>query len=283
MPLPLKPEENVYIDHLIKDGTYSMPTMQAASDHYAIGYIVSGDRRWISTEMIRTTHGGDAAISKPHVYHRNCSMSDVPYDRYLIKIRIETFQPIIDIIGEEELNVISSNYLHFSKESQKIICSMLEEMLKEYEKNSPYSQLLLQGMVYKLFFYLYENHIPSEYDEHIIKLKEFDERIHKSLIYVEDNLMSGTSIEETAAYVSLSPSHFSRLFKQVTGSSYTDYLTDVRLQHAQILLGTGNLSISEIAARVGVANGNYLCTLFKKRYGVTPTGYRKEIRKHLND
>ena len=160
---------------------------------------------------------------------------------------------------------------------------MFEEMLKEYEKNSPYSQLLLQGMVYKLFFYIYENHIPSEYDEHIIPIKKFDERIHKALVYAEANIMSGTSIEDTAAYVSLSPSHFSRLFKQVTGSSYTDYLTYVRLQHAQILLGTGDLSISEIAVRVGVANGNYLCTLFKKRYVVTPTGYRKEIRKHLTD
>ena len=55
MPNPLKPDENVYIDHKIKDGGYSMPIMQAAPDHYTLGYIVSGDRRWISTEVIRTT------------------------------------------------------------------------------------------------------------------------------------------------------------------------------------------------------------------------------------
>lgn len=277
MPLPLKPYENIYIDHKIKDGNYSMPTMLAAADHYTIGYIVSGDRRWISSEVIRTCHSGAAGITKPHVYHRNCSMSDVPYDRYVIKVRTELFQPIIDIIGEDELNVICSNYLHFSDQSQKLIQSMCEEMLMEYQKNSTYSQLLLQGMVYKLFFYMYENHIPSEYDEHIIHLKKFDERIHNALIFIENNLMYGTGIEETAAYVSLSPSHFSRLFKNVTGSSYTDYVIDVRLQHAQILLGTGKLSISEIAAKVGFANGNYLCTLFKKRYGITPTDYRREI------
>lgn len=128
---------------------------------------------------------------------------------------------------------------------------------------------------------MYENYIPSESDEHILRLREFDERIHKALTFVEHNLMYGTSIEETAAYVSLSPSHFSRLFKKVTGSSYTDYLTDVRLQHTQILLGIGELSISEIAAKVGISNGNYLCTLFKKRYGITPTGYRNEIKKHI--
>lgn len=72
MSLPLNPNENIYVDHQIKDGKYSMPTMQA----------------------------GDASISKSHVYHHNCSMSDVPYDWYVPKVRIEAFQPIIDLIGE---------------------------------------------------------------------------------------------------------------------------------------------------------------------------------------
>lgn len=281
MPYPLKPGENIYIDHQVKDGKYSMPTMQAAPDHYTLGYIVSGDRRWISTETIRTTHAGDCGIAKPHVYHRNCSMSDVPYDRYVLKVRTETFQPIIDKIGENELNIICSNYLHFTKESQQIIRGMYDEMLAEYTKNSPYSQLILQGMVYKLFFYMYENHIPSEEDENTLYIKRFDERIQDALIYIENNLAYGSSIEDVASHVSLSASHFSRLFKSVTGSSYTDYLTSVRLQHAQILLGTSSLSISEIAGKIGISNGNYLCTLFKKIYGIAPSDYRTEIREQI--
>ena len=44
MPLPLKPGENIYIDHKIKEASYAMPAMQAAHDHYTIGYMVSGDR-----------------------------------------------------------------------------------------------------------------------------------------------------------------------------------------------------------------------------------------------
>ena len=278
MPLPLKPNENIYIDHLIKEGRYSMPTMQAAPDHYTIGYVVSGDRRWISTDTIRICHGGDCGITPPHVYHRNCSISDVPYERYVLKIRIETFQPIIDILGENELNRLYQNYLRFTKESQKIIRSMLDEMLNEYTKNSPYSQLILEGMAYKLFFYMYENYIPSELDKSTLYIKKFDERIQDALIYIENSLMYGSPIEEVAASVSLSPSHFSRLFKAVTGSSYTDYLTDVRLQHAQILLATTSLSISEIATKLGLANGNYLCTIFKKKYGIAPTEYRREVK-----
>ena len=133
-------------------------------------------------------------------------------------------------------------------------------------------------MVYKLFFYMYENHIPSEGDAQTLHIKKFDDRIQDALIYIEEHLEYGSSIEDTAAHVSLSASHFSRLFKTVTGASYTDYLTDVRLQHAQILLATSNLSINEISGRIGVNNGNYLCTLFKKRLGISPSEYKRNIR-----
>ena len=99
MPLPLKPGENIYIDHKIKEASYAMPAMQAAHDHYTIGYMVSGDRRWIATDNIRVCHAGDFGIAKPEVYHRNCPISDVPYDRFVIKVRTEVFEPIIEIIG----------------------------------------------------------------------------------------------------------------------------------------------------------------------------------------
>ena len=118
MPLPLKPGENIYIDHKIKEASYAMPAMQAAHDHYTIGYMVSGDRRWIATDNIRVCHAGDFGIAKPEVYHRNCPISDVPYDRYVIKVRTKVFEPIIEIIGHTQLDILCRNYLHFTKVSQ---------------------------------------------------------------------------------------------------------------------------------------------------------------------
>ena len=118
MPLPLKPGENIYIDHKIKEASYAMPAMQAAHDHYTIGYMVSGDRRWIATNNIRVCHAGDFGIAKPEVYHRNCPISDVTYDRYVIKVRTEVFEPIIQIIGHTQLDILCRNYLHFTKASQ---------------------------------------------------------------------------------------------------------------------------------------------------------------------
>ena len=275
MPLPLKPGENIYIDHKIKEASYAMPAMQAAHDHYTIGYMVSGDRRWIATDNIRVCHAGDFGIAKPEVYHRNCPISDVPYDRFVIKVRTEVFEPIIEIIGSAQLDMLCRNYLHFTKASQNEIRKMCDEMLSEYERNSDYSQLLLQGMFYKLFFYVYEHHIPNESDNKTLYLKKFDDRIKKAMIYVENNLEYGADLQDAASFACLSPSHFSRLFKDVTGSSYTTYITEVRLQHAKILLEIGNLSISEVAAKVGISNASYLSALLKKHYGITPTQIKR--------
>ena len=77
MPIPLSSNEIIHVDHKIKEASYSMPHMQAASDHYMLGYLVSGDRKWFSYENIKIAHSGDVGISKPNVYHRNCAMSDI--------------------------------------------------------------------------------------------------------------------------------------------------------------------------------------------------------------
>lgn len=275
MPRPLKPDELIYVDHQIKPASYSMPCMQASFDHYSMVFLVSGDRKWFSYETIQIGHSGCVGIRKPNIYHRNLPMSDLPYDRYHIKFKIDALKPVIKLIGEHNFNKIIMHYLDFSPQVRENIHQQFEDMLQEYNKHSPYSQLILQGMLQRLFLTIYQGYLP--FDDTVLECKDFDSRIHDALIYIEKNLEFSPSLEDAATYVALSPSHFSRLFKQVTGSSYTDYLTSIRLQHAQILLGKTNLSIGEIATKAGFANGNYMCNVFKNKYNCSPSEFRKQL------
>lgn len=273
MPIPLSSNEIIHVDHKIKEASYSMPHMQAASDHYMLGYLVSGDRKWFSYENIKIAHFGDVGISKPNVYHRNCAMSDIPYERYIIKFRLEALQPAINLVGQSEFDILCTDYLHFLPESQIKIKSQFEEMYQEYNNNTPYSQLILTGMLHKLFFTIYQEHLPIESSQ--LLFNKFDSRIHDVLVYIENNLEYNPTIDDAAKYISLSTSHFSRLFKEVTGCSYTDYLTATKLQHAQLLLGNTQLSISQIAYKTGFSNANYLATVFQKKFNCSPSKYRK--------
>lgn len=92
--------------------------------------------------------------------------------------------------------------------------------------------------------------------------------------YVENHLHEDISLDMLAEMTSISPSYISKLFSEVLHVSFTDYLTQHRLERAAELLTTTSYSVTEIAAKTGYRNVQYFCTKFKARYGVTPRKYK---------
>lgn len=278
MPKPLPPNIDIYVERKCHPGSYAMPAMEVSLDHYSIAYNVSGDRKWFSYDKVEIMHAGDIGLGQIHVYHRNLPMSDTPYDRYLIKYRKEVLQPVIDIIGDQEFERLYHNHTcRFTKEVQAVLQQQFQDMLEEYEKNSPFSQLLLKGMLTRLFLTIWEEHIPDP-DTDAILPAAYDERVYDAIMYIEEHLTEDLSLSDLADHVALSAPYFSKLFKEVMGSSFSEYLTNARLQQAQILLGQTDLSIEKIAEKAGFANGNYFCNVFKKRYRIAPSEFRRSVR-----
>ncbi|MFL5653151.1 MAG: AraC family transcriptional regulator [Ktedonobacteraceae bacterium] len=95
---------------------------------------------------------------------------------------------------------------------------------------------------------------------------------------IEERLAEDLSLAELASEVGLSPSHFSSLFRKTTGLSPHHYLVQRRLERAQHLLTSTNLSIGEIATTVGFYDQSHLVRHMQRIKGVTPT----YIREHLS-
>ena len=72
-----------------------------------------------------------------------------------------------------------------------------------------------------------------------------------------------------------------RRFKQATGKSPMQYLQQLRIENAQELLKTSNLSIAEVAYNVGYPDNSYFSALFRKAISVSPKEYRNLVRKKL--
>jgi two-component system response regulator YesN len=102
--------------------------------------------------------------------------------------------------------------------------------------------------------------------------------IRKAISYINDNYANRIALQEVAHYTCLSPNYLSQLFKQETGKSFLEYLTQCRVVAAKKLLVQSNLTISEIAFKLGYDMPSYFSEVFKKSEGLTPSQYRKGRR-----
>jgi two-component system response regulator YesN len=99
--------------------------------------------------------------------------------------------------------------------------------------------------------------------------------IHQAREYIDGHFMNpDISLHEVAACVNHSPSHFSAVFSQETGTTFKEYLTEIRLKKAKELLRTTALRSFEISYRVGYSDPHYFSYVFRRKTGLTPTEFR---------
>ena len=102
--------------------------------------------------------------------------------------------------------------------------------------------------------------------------------IHQANEFIEQHYADpDLSLNEMAALVNLSASHFSVVFSQETGHTFKEYLTDIRIRKAKELLRMTGLRSADIADRVGYNDPHYFSFVFKKHTGLSPSEFRSQI------
>ncbi len=97
--------------------------------------------------------------------------------------------------------------------------------------------------------------------------------IEKAIRFLQENYISDISLERTASYVAVHPVYLSRLFRQETGQTFKNMLTQLRISKAKELLRDPNRRVYEISEMVGYKKPRYFSELFKEITGMTPLEY----------
>ena len=100
--------------------------------------------------------------------------------------------------------------------------------------------------------------------------------IAKAQDYIHNNYHKDLSMEEVAELIDLSISHFCMLFKQVSGYTFLEYLTKIRMDKAKYILKNSNVKVYQVAPLVGYQDPRYFTQVFKKITGMTPSEFRDE-------
>lgn len=116
--------------------------------------------------------------------------------------------------------------------------------------------------------------VPLVYRRNLLDMETF-RRMLLSREYLAENYSDPITLTEAAAHACFSPYHYQRLFTRAFGESPLEFLTRIRLEHAQTLLRSSDVTVSEICMEVGYSSLGSFSTLFARRFGCPPTEFRK--------
>ena len=102
-------------------------------------------------------------------------------------------------------------------------------------------------------------------------------RLRTVLDHIHTHLEDSLTVVELAGMVSMSPQHFANLFRRSTGLAPHRYVLGRRIERAQHLLNTTNLSLAEITLESGFASQSHFTDVFRKMLGTTPRRYRSRF------
>lgn len=106
----------------------------------------------------------------------------------------------------------------------------------------------------------------------------FDENIQRAVNYINENLDKDLSIHSISKGTNLSKSVLYRHFHRFFNCTVSQYISNKRIEKSIDYLLKSNLSIEEIAQKVGFASGSYYSKIFKKEKGKSPLRYKLESR-----
>ena len=151
----------------------------------------------------------------------------------------------------------------------------------EGEENKEIESEFLSNLLVLELFVLLSRALKTEWENSIRdKSTKLRELISISVNYIKNNFERDISLEDIARYVFLSPGYFIRAFREETGTSPINYLLKIRVERAMELLADTDDRIIDIALAVGFSSQQRFNEMFKKHTGMTPTQYRKTVRKH---
>ncbi|MGO4694846.1 response regulator [Paenibacillus sp. 2TAB26] len=121
----------------------------------------------------------------------------------------------------------------------------------------------LQAFYASLLSLLKETHAVGPYSRHV----------SQAIGFILERYSGSVTLELAADAISLNPSYLSRLFKEETKSTFSEYLNRIRIDAARKLLENGQYSLKQISSQAGFSSYNYFFRVFKEMTGVTPQTY----------
>ncbi|HXD32627.1 MAG TPA: AraC family transcriptional regulator [Pyrinomonadaceae bacterium] len=194
-----------------------------------------------------------------------------------------TFSPALMIDYAARARLVGSGSAPTLKETvidvDKRLSQLLSDLAQELATEEAGKDIIVSALTEQVAVHLLRRHSKMRRSDELelSRVGLVDRRIRRAVEFMQIHLERDLPLKEIAAASYLSPYHFARLFKKLTGASPHAFLANLRTTRAKSLLAESDLSVSQIAARVGYASPSHFTKAFRIATGLTPREFRSAI------
>ncbi|MCR4660376.1 MAG: AraC family transcriptional regulator [Clostridia bacterium] len=229
---------------------------------FVIEYIISGVEHLEVGDKEFTLQKGDLCILEPKIPHTYWSDKNDPVEKKWINFSSDIFAALYKKMG-------FNGRVVFKNTDQENFFDVLLAIAEQSTLNSDDICYDVADNLFGLLFHLAKQDIKIE-----------SQNISKLAIVVKEaldnNIFTNASLEEILKDIFYSKKQITREFKKCFNDTPYNYLINLKINMAKRLLTKSDLSIKEIAIKLGFENQHYFSNAFKKKVGMSPSQYREK-------
>ena len=241
-------------------------TLSHWHNHAEIIYINDGICHIYINGNLYIGQAGDIIIAPPNSLHTVLVKKQSTY--YAIVIG----NTLLDAVKESLTGPVhlQKNVDHYAS-----LHGSIKNILIESTNRLKFYENIIKIELYKFFTILMRHFEGSPTQDNPVH--SWTIHLKKVLEYLSIHYTKKLTISDMSKLINVSEQHFSRLFKAYTGKTFIEYLTLLRLEHANRLLLDTDIPITQIPELTGFCNPNYFSRVYKKNYGQAPSKKRKSL------
>ena len=184
--------------------------------------------------------------------------------------RTNTGHPLI-----EELPAVI-HIKSFESYSPETINSVLPALIRELKNDRPGAAVVVEKLAEVLLVQVLRAHYEQGKSAEGFLAAMFDKRLTRALRMIHSNYREGLTLDDLAAAAGMSRSAFALQFKSTMGVAPVAYLANWRMCQANDILQLGDVTLSQVADRVGYQSDVSFSRAFKRQFGKSPSAVRQQ-------
>lgn len=243
---------------------------------YELYYLLENETSFFIDNVSYHIEPGTVIIVPPYKIHTNKPLNDRIRKRFVIYIPESMIK---DFLNDEPnlLKRIESKPIKIKLPKRESVSELMFKLLNEYQKKNG-SMVLKKSLLGELLVNLWRISTEKEKEVKAKGIGKSTARIQTIANYVSAHYNENISLKTLSEKYFFHSSYISRAFKQQLNISFTDFIKNVRIREAALLLQNSDFSVVQIAEKTGFESSTSLCRAFKSVMGTTPLQYRKAYK-----